>query len=141
MRQNSGHFAYHLFILANTNDKHLSAKLHCLGCIVRLLPVTDFRVIPYMNSSVYTALYASALNRNLYRASSSCFDFVSSILWGRPALDEYRTHTRNELLRNVEAALEEIGDDNGLSTCSTCRKERNKTDRSSTTINRSMDHK
>lgn len=73
-----------------------------------------------MYCSMHTALHTAALNRNLHRAISGGFDLLGRVLWRQTTLDQYRTHTRNELLCKVEAALEQIGDYNGLGACSTC---------------------
>lgn len=79
----------------------------------------DLRV-SYMHSGMHTALHTTALDRNLHRAISGDFDLLGSVLWRQARLDQNRTHTRNELLCKIKAALEEIGDDNGLGACSTC---------------------
>jgi len=134
-------FAYHLFILADTDDEHFSTKLHCLGhSISETVDRNDLEVAPYIDGSVYAALHARALDCKLHSTVSGGFDFFSGVLWSRLGFDKYRAHTRYELLGDIEAALEEIGDNNWLSTCSTCRKERNKTNRSSTAVDRSTDH-
>lgn len=116
---------------------------NCIAWVIRSISrlSTVLGVIPYMDSSVYAALYASALDRNLHSTFSGSLDFDSRILGSRSALDKYRTHPGNEFLGEVEAALEQIGDDDGLGTCSARRQERHKTNRSSAARNRSVDHK
>lgn len=94
-----------------------------------------------MHGSMHTAFHTTALNCKFHRTISGVFDLLGSVLGRQATLHKYRTHTRNELLGEIEAALEEVGDNNRLGACGTSRKKRNKTDRSSATECQSMSHK
>lgn len=64
-----------------------------------------------------TALNTSAFESNIEWTLRSCLDLFGHLLRGCTTRDEHSSDTGHELLGKVQAVLEEIRDDDGLSTC------------------------
>lgn len=101
-----------LEVLADANHKHGAAKLARIDC------------------RLYARLDAGALEGDAQaaRESGNLFDVLSNVLGFDAALDEDSFDARNELLREVEARLSDIRDNDRSRSSGPCGEEADETD-------------
>jgi hypothetical protein len=104
-----------LLVLSHPDDKQLGSEGERVCCCV------------------HTALNTGTLQRDAEGHASELLDLLRLLLFSNPSLDEEGLHTGNELFGEVQTTLEEVGNDDGLGSCSSSGQERDETDGTSTT--------